>query len=262
MAARPLILALANPEPEIRPELAQRGAPRLRHRHRPLRLSEPGQQRPLLPVHLPRRARRRRDHHQRRDGARRGARDRRAGAGGDLRAGGARLRHRVDQLRPRVHHPAAVRPAAHRPRRAGGGQGGDGLRRGDAADRRPRRLHAVADAVRLPLRPDHEAAVHRGEGGAAAHRLRRGRGRARAARGADRGRRGPRQADPDRPAAGDRAAPRAARPARAPGQGIRAGQPGVRPALPRLLEAPTTRSPSARASRPSTRASRCAGATP
>ena len=55
---RPIILALANPEPEIRPELAKAGAARLHHRHRPLGLPEPGQQRPVLPVHLPRRARR------------------------------------------------------------------------------------------------------------------------------------------------------------------------------------------------------------
>ena len=38
------------------------GAARRGHRHRPLRLPEPGEQRPVLPVHLPRRARRRRHH--------------------------------------------------------------------------------------------------------------------------------------------------------------------------------------------------------
>ncbi len=53
----------------------QGGAPRRDHRHRALGLSEPGQQRPVLPVHLPRRARRRRDHDQRGDEARHGARD-------------------------------------------------------------------------------------------------------------------------------------------------------------------------------------------
>ena len=37
------------------------GASRRDHRHRPFGLSEPGQQRAVLPVHLPRRARRRRD---------------------------------------------------------------------------------------------------------------------------------------------------------------------------------------------------------
>ncbi|KAI5935482.1 NADP-dependent malic enzyme, mitochondrial [Manis javanica] len=64
MADKPIILALANPEPEIRPRAGQGRAPGLHHRHRPLGLSEPGQQRPLLPLHLPRRAglRRHQDH--------------------------------------------------------------------------------------------------------------------------------------------------------------------------------------------------------
>src|SRR5205085_313262 len=82
--------------------------------------------------------------------------------------------------------------------------------------------------VRLPVRPHHEAALHGGESGAPAHRLRRGRGRARAARRADRGGRGPRASDPRRPAAGSRAAPRAPGLARAPGPGLRARQSGVR----------------------------------
>ena len=56
MADKPLILALANPTPEILPEAGEGGAARLHHRHRPLGLSEPGQQRAVLPVHLPRRA--------------------------------------------------------------------------------------------------------------------------------------------------------------------------------------------------------------
>ncbi len=48
--------------------------------------------------------------------------------------------------------PQAVRPAPDRARRAGGGAGGDGLGRRDAAARRPRRLPRVAQPVRLPLR--------------------------------------------------------------------------------------------------------------
>ena len=60
MARRPLILALANPNPEIMPEEALGGAPGRDDLHRPLRLSQPGQQRPLLSLHLPRRPRRRR----------------------------------------------------------------------------------------------------------------------------------------------------------------------------------------------------------
>ena len=224
MAERPLILALANPNPEISPGRSESGAARLRGGHRALGLSEPGEQRPLLPVHLPRRARRGRDHHQQRNGARRGARHRRARPGRDLGAGGARLRHRVDQLRPGVHHPEAVRPAPDRARRARGGAGGDGIRRRHAPARRHRRLPAVPQPLRLSLRRPDAAAVHGGEEGAAAHRLRRGRGRARAARGADRGRRGPGAPGAGRAPAGHRAAPRAPRPARAPGQGLRAGE--------------------------------------
>src|SRR5437762_1048810 len=106
----------------------------------------------------------------------------------------------------------------------------------DAPDRRPRCLPRFDDAVRVPLRAADEAGVLRGESGAAARGVRRRRGRARAARGADRHRRRPGQADADRPSAGDRAAPRAAGPAGATGQGVRAGESGVRFALPRLLD--------------------------
>ena len=61
MATDPLVMALANPTPEIMPE-ARAEAPAGRDDlHRALRLSEPGQQRPLLSLHLPRRARCRRE---------------------------------------------------------------------------------------------------------------------------------------------------------------------------------------------------------
>ena len=64
-----------------------RGARRRHHGHRPLRLSQPGQQHPRLPLHLPRRARRARHRHQHGDEDRRGARARRAGARGRARRG-------------------------------------------------------------------------------------------------------------------------------------------------------------------------------
>ena len=54
----PIVFALANPDPEIGYDEAQGRASRRDRRHRPQRLPEPGQQRPRLPVHLPRRARR------------------------------------------------------------------------------------------------------------------------------------------------------------------------------------------------------------
>jgi malate dehydrogenase (oxaloacetate-decarboxylating)(NADP+) len=91
MAAKPVIFALANPNPEIA-RRRPRGARRRDHGHGPHRLPEPGQQRPVLPVHLPRRARLGRDHDHRRDGNRRGARHCRPGAGRAERARGRRLR--------------------------------------------------------------------------------------------------------------------------------------------------------------------------
>jgi malate dehydrogenase (oxaloacetate-decarboxylating)(NADP+) len=92
---RPMIFALANPTPEILPEKVQGGARRRHHGHRPHRLPEPGQQRPVLPLHLPRRAGLRRHHHHRRDGDRRRARHCRAGAGRAERCGGGGLCRRA-----------------------------------------------------------------------------------------------------------------------------------------------------------------------
>jgi malate dehydrogenase (oxaloacetate-decarboxylating)(NADP+) len=63
--ADPMIFAMANPDPEITYDEAVAGAARRHHGHRPLGLPQPGQQRPRLPVHLPRRPRRARHHHQR-----------------------------------------------------------------------------------------------------------------------------------------------------------------------------------------------------
>ena len=94
MAARPIIFAMANPDPEIRPEARPRGPRRRDRRHRALGLSEPGQQRALLPVHLPRRARLRRDRDQRADEARLRRGDRGDGARRGLRRGARRLRRR------------------------------------------------------------------------------------------------------------------------------------------------------------------------
>ncbi len=103
MARDPLVMALANPTPEIMPELAMRGAARRDDLHRPLRLPQPGQQRPLLPLHLPRRARRRRERDQRADEEGRGRGDR-----------GARARDAFRSRRPRLWR--ASRPCSARRR--------------------------------------------------------------------------------------------------------------------------------------------------
>ena len=110
MADKPIILALANPTPEILPEDAKAVRPGLHHRHRPLGLSEPGQQRAVLPVHLPRRARCRRHRDQRGDEARLRARDRRARAARSVRPrarayGGEMPKFGPDYLIPRPFDP-------------------------------------------------------------------------------------------------------------------------------------------------------------
>ena len=99
----------------------RRRARRCHRRHRPQRLSQPGEQRPLLPLHLPRRARCRRQDGQRRDEDRLRARARLAGAQGAVRGRGARLRRAGRRrLRRQPDHSQAVRPAADR--RAGPGR--------------------------------------------------------------------------------------------------------------------------------------------
>ncbi len=58
MADKPIIFAMANPDPEITPEDVKAVRDGRHHRHRPLGLRQPDQQRAGLPLHLPRRARR------------------------------------------------------------------------------------------------------------------------------------------------------------------------------------------------------------
>ena len=153
-----------------------RRAARRDRRHRPLRLSQPGEQRPRLPVHLPRRAGRPRHHHQRRDEARRHPRPGRARQGGRARFRAARLRRRPPGVRPRVHHPQAVRPA----RADLGGVGGGAGRHGDAAWRRSRwTSSSIARSSERRLgkaQRSHARHDQQGAEGAQAHRLHRRRG--------------------------------------------------------------------------------------
>ncbi len=118
-------------------------------------------------------------------------------------------------LRPRLHHPQALRFAPDPAHRAGGGQGRRGFRRGHAADRGHGGLPRSSSTrfvyqTGMFMRPVFSAAKL-----ASAKRVVycRGRGRARAARRADRARRRPGQADPDRPPGRDRDAHREGRPA-------------------------------------------------
>ena len=101
--------------------------------HRPLGLSEPGQQRPLLPLHLPRRARCRRDDDQRGDEGRGRQGHRRTRARSAVRSGGARLWRRGASVRREIADSEPVRSAPDPAHRAGGREGGNGFgRRQDA----------------------------------------------------------------------------------------------------------------------------------
>ena len=174
MADKPLIMALANPEPEIMPDLAKQARPDAVIATG--RSDFPNQVNNVLcfpfifrgaldvgattineAMKLATRAR-----------------DRRPCDGGAIGYRRRRVWHRRREVRRRVPHPQAFRSAPHRQHRAGGRQGGDGIRRRDAADHRFRRLSPAIDAVRVPLRPADEADFPGGEELAEAHRLRRG----------------------------------------------------------------------------------------
>ena len=130
------------PRPRDHARGSARGQPEGDHRHRAQRLSEPGEQRPGLPLHLPRRARCARQHHQRRDEDRRGRGPGAAGARRRAGRGAQRLRRPAAELRARIHHSERVRSAADLLGGARGRQGGDRQRRGAQADRRPAPLRA------------------------------------------------------------------------------------------------------------------------
>lgn len=108
MARAPMILALANPEPEILPPLAKRSASGRHHLYRSFRLSEPGEQRIVLPVYLPRRTGRRRDGDQRRDETGGGPCDCRAGARRTERSGGLGLWRSGPELWAGIHYSETV----------------------------------------------------------------------------------------------------------------------------------------------------------
>ncbi len=92
MAKRPDDLRHGQPRPGDQLRAGQGGPPGRHRRHRPLRLPQPDQQRPGVPVHLPRRAGCARPRHQRGDEGGRRPRPGRAGQGGRARQRAARLR--------------------------------------------------------------------------------------------------------------------------------------------------------------------------
>ncbi len=143
MAERPLVFAMANPDPEINYELARADAARCHHRHRPLGLPQPDQQRARLPVHLSRRAGCAGAYDQRGDEGGGCARPGRPGAGGCARQRAARLRPGEPALRPGLHRAEAAGPAADPVGVASGGGRGHGDRRGATAARSGRLSRTV-----------------------------------------------------------------------------------------------------------------------
>ena len=91
-------------------------------------------------------------------------------------------------VRSGIHHPQALRSPLDRQDRAGSRQGGHAVRSGDSADCRSRRVRPAVAAVRVSQRHSDAADICRsapGTRGAQPHRLRRRRGRAGPASGAD-----------------------------------------------------------------------------
>ncbi len=141
MAPKPIIFAMANPDPEITPGRGARRAARLHHRDGTVGLPQPGEQRPGASPHHPRRARRAREHHQRRDEI--AAAEALAMLARETCRGSGRCRCRQGAaLRPRIQHPERLRPALISPRLARRREGGDGQRCGAQAAARPSALRA------------------------------------------------------------------------------------------------------------------------
>ena len=191
----------------------QGGAAGRGHRHRPLGFPEPGQQRAVLSVHLPRRARRRRDDDQRGDEARHGARDSPISRWPSSRTSSRRpTASKTSALRSRIPDPEAVRSAAHRQRSRRRWR----RRRWTPAWRRGRSPTSRRTAQRLLQFVYHSGLLMKPIFIAAKKEPKRivycgRRGRARAARRAGGGRRGAGEADPHRPPDGARAPDRALR---------------------------------------------------
>ena len=126
------------------------------------------------------------------------ARARRAGARGRARRGRRRL-WRAPEIRPRLHHPGAVRPAADLVGSAGGRQGRHGHRRGAQADRRHGRLQGATALAARPGGGRAAARLRAAAPAAAARRVRRGRGGAGDPRGRELRRPGARHRAAGRP---------------------------------------------------------------
>ncbi len=216
----------------------QGGAAGLHHGHRPFGLSEPGQQRAVLPVPVPRRAGRGRHGDQRADEdrlrARRSRRWRGASRPTSARAPTAASR-RVSAPNYLIPQPFDPRLLLQLPPAVARAAMDSGVATRPMADFAAYndRLTSFVFRTGLLMKPVFERAKSDPERDG----LRRGRGGNRAARGAGGGRRRPGQTHPDRPPGSDREAHQARRPAHPAGRGFRDLQHQFRSALRRLLAA-------------------------
>lgn len=135
MAGNPLVMALANPDPEISYDEAKAARPDVIVANGPYRLPQSGEQRAGIPLHLPRRTRRPRPQDQRSDETRRCARTRGAGTRGGSCGAGCRLRRRPARIRSRLPDPETDGPAPARPRRPRRSPRGSRIGRGAAPSR-------------------------------------------------------------------------------------------------------------------------------
>ena len=187
MADKPIILAMANPEPEIRPELAKKARPDCLigtgRSDYPNQVNNslcfPFIFRGALDCGA--------SHDQRGDEARGGARPGRTRPRRAVRNRCAGIRRADAAIRPGLPDSARLRSAPHHQSGPGGGESGDGERRREPADQGFRRVSRSVDAVCLPVRNADGAGVRGGQARTEARRVCRRRGRTRAARGTGRG---------------------------------------------------------------------------
>ena len=208
LADKPLILALANPDPEITPEAARAVRPdaiiATGRSDYPNQVNNvlcfPFIFRGALDVGA--------TDDQRGDEDRRGRGDRGPGAGRGERGGGRGLWRRRAGVRPGLHHPQALRSAADPADRAGGGAGGDGQPASRAG--RSRISTPISDELErfvYPLRPADAPGVRGGaEAAPSASSMPRARTSGCCARCRPCSMSGIAAADPDRPPRRDRGA--------------------------------------------------------
>ena len=159
MSTDPIVMALANPDPEIAYDKAVVSRPDIIFATGRSDYPQPSQQRAGLPLHFPRGARCPGHEDQRSDETRRGTCARRAGPGTGADNGTAGLCARKTRIRPRLPDSQAVRPAVAMYRSARRGTRRDRIGRRTAAHRRLGRLHGKTPDADRDIVPEGYRAI-------------------------------------------------------------------------------------------------------